>query len=175
YTFTPDAGQCAAVGTLSVTITDKQPIRFTGIEVCGDTTINFPTVTDEGYTLSGSWSPSTIDTSNGGEKTYTFTPDDICYASGTFTVNVIGCMIPRGISPNGDGLNDTFDLSNFDVKKLEIFNRYGMKVYSKSDYVNEWSGYSDSGDELPDATYYYVIYFNNSPARTGWVYINRQH
>jgi gliding motility-associated-like protein len=87
---------------------------------------------------------------------------------------VISCDIPKGVSPNGDGLNDTWDLSGYNVKRVEIFNRYGTKVYSKSNYVDEWHGQSDNSNELPDGTYYYVVEFNDSPVKTGWVYINRE-
>ena len=67
-----------------------------------------------------------------------------------------------------------WDLSGYNVKKVEIFNRYGTKVYSKSNYVDEWHGQSDDSNELPDGTYYYVVEFNDSPVKTGWVYINRE-
>jgi hypothetical protein len=88
------------------------------------------------------------------------------------------CNIQKGISPNPtpDGKNDFFDLINLDVQNLNIFNRYGVKVYSKAQYTNEWRGQTDSGSELPDGTYYYVIEFNNnSKTKTGWIYINRQY
>ena len=49
-----------------------------------------------------------------------------------------------------------------------------MKVYSKSNYKNEWYGKTDDGQELPDATYYYVIEFESGKSKTGWVYINRE-
>jgi gliding motility-associated-like protein len=98
--------------------------------------------------------------------------------SRTLTVSndatVITCEIPKGVSPNGDGLNDTWNLSGFNVKKVEIFNRYGVKVYSKVNYTEEWHGQSDNGNELPDGTYYYVVEFNDNPVKTGWVYINRE-
>ena len=87
---------------------------------------------------------------------------------------VITCEIPKGVSPNGDGLNDTWNLSGFNVKNVEIFNRYGVKVYSKANYTEEWHGQSDNGNELPDGTYYYVVEFNDNPVKTGWVYINRE-
>ncbi|MDG4716183.1 fibronectin type III domain-containing protein, partial [Winogradskyella marincola] len=50
------------------------------------------------------------------------------------------CIFPEGISPNNDDLNDNFDLSSFNVVKLEIFNRNGTLVYSKNNYVDEWFG-----------------------------------
>ena len=96
-----------------------------------------------------------------------------CIATEYITINNAFCSIPKGLSPNGDGLNDTWELSNLDVKQVKIYNRYGTEVYSKSDYTNEWDGTSDKGNELPDATYYYVIWFNNDETTTGWVYINR--
>jgi gliding motility-associated-like protein len=87
---------------------------------------------------------------------------------------VVSCEIPKGVSPNGDGLNDTWDLRGYNVKKVEIFNRYGTKVYSKTNYIDEWHGQSDNSNELPDGTYYYVVEFNDSPVKTGWVYLNRE-
>jgi gliding motility-associated-like protein len=84
------------------------------------------------------------------------------------------CLIPRGISPNNDGSNDSFDLTTLDVKMLKIYNRYGQEVYSKRDYTNEFIGKGSNGDELPTGTYYYMIERSNGETKTGWVYINRQ-
>ena len=99
---------------------------------------------------------------------------DGCQQSHSILVDRIYCDIQRGISPNDDNKNDFFDLRLMNVQQLEIFNRYGTKVYSKMDYTNEWIGQSNSGSELPDGTYYYVIEFkNNQPTKTGWIYINR--
>ena len=92
-----------------------------------------------------------------------------------FTPNDIICSVQKGISPNNDGLNDAFDLSAFDVSKLEIFNRYGMLVYAKSGYKKEWFGQADSGETLPDGTYFYMISLNKGESKTGWVYINKQN
>ncbi|WP_055436139.1 choice-of-anchor L domain-containing protein [Lacinutrix algicola] len=85
------------------------------------------------------------------------------------------CVIPQGISPNGDGLNDTFDLSSFDVQRLTIFNRNGVKVYEKTNYTNEWHGQSLDGDELPVGTYYYVMDYQGNKNKAAWVYINREN
>jgi gliding motility-associated-like protein len=50
-----------------------------------------------------------------------------------------------------------------------------MKVYTKSDYKNEWNGTTDGGQELPDGTYYYVIEFESGKTKTGWVYLIREN
>ncbi len=93
----------------------------------------------------------------------------------TFVANDISCDIPKGISPNNDDKNDSFDLRGFNVSKLSIFNRYGKAVYTKTEYKNEWSGQSDSGNELADGTYYYVMERKDGgDTKTGWVYINRE-
>jgi gliding motility-associated-like protein len=100
-----------------------------------------------------------------------------CIASQNFTVENNPCrIIPRGISPNNDQLNDTFDLTGFGVQDIIIFNRYGTKVFSYSgNYTNQWKGQTDGGDELPDGTYFYSIYLTDGLNRTGWVYINREY
>ncbi|WP_040282324.1 T9SS C-terminal target domain-containing protein, partial [Psychroserpens damuponensis] len=84
------------------------------------------------------------------------------------------CVIPEGISPNGDGMNDTFDLSSYEVSKLEIFNRNGTLVYSKANYTNEWYGQTNDGDELPVGTYFYTMEYRDG-FRTAWVYIQRSN
>jgi gliding motility-associated-like protein len=96
-----------------------------------------------------------------------------CENRTTNLVNSITCTMQKGISPNGDGDNEAFLLT--DVKSLNIYNRYGSKVYSHgANYTNEWHGQSNSGsEELPDGTYYYVIIRNSGENITGWIYINR--
>lgn len=93
----------------------------------------------------------------------------------TATVNPeeLYCEIQKGISPNGDWYNDFFDLRFLQVSQLRIFNRYGIKVYSKDDYQTEWHGQTDSGAELPDGVYYYAIDLNGETSKTGWIYLNR--
>ncbi|SEQ18724.1 T9SS type B sorting domain-containing protein [Flavobacterium urocaniciphilum] len=85
------------------------------------------------------------------------------------------CEIPKGLSPNNDGLNDSWNLTGLNVERAEIFNRYGLEVYSKDKYVNEWKGFTNNGKELPSGTYYYVLTFSNGQVKTGWVYLNREN
>lgn len=96
-----------------------------------------------------------------------------CTLNNQRLVESLICEIPKGISPNNDGLNDFFDLSAFDVESLKIFNRYGREVFFKIEYKNEWHGQDFKGHLLPTATYYYVLYLNNGETKTGWVYLQR--
>jgi uncharacterized repeat protein (TIGR01451 family)/gliding motility-associated-like protein len=81
-------------------------------------------------------------------------------------------FIPRGFSPNGDGVNDKFVIQgvNKDTEKVEliIFNRWGGVVYASQDYQNDWSGASNQGVKvvgdgqgLPDGTYFYSVTRSN--------------
>ncbi len=80
------------------------------------------------------------------------------------------CFIPRGISPQGDGLNDSFDLRSFGGVSLQIFNRYGTKVYDKKNYTNQWHGQTNSSNTLlPSGTYFYQIVTKKKELLSGWV------
>lgn len=100
---------------------------------------------------------------------------DGCTKEQLVVVSSANCMIPKGISPNNDTLNDSFDLSNLDVKRLEIYNRYGTEVYAKNHYKKEWTGTDYNDHYLPDGTYFYVIDFNSGKSKTGWVYLIREY
>jgi gliding motility-associated-like protein len=80
------------------------------------------------------------------------------------------CDVPKGVSPNGDQWNETFNLTGMCVEHLKIFNRYGMQVYEAQNYTNEWHGQSDAGN-LPAGTYYYYIALASGETKTGWVYL----
>lgn len=71
--------------------------------------------------------------------------------------------IIAGFTPNGDGINDFFEIKgvqNFPGNELNIFNRWGEPVFSMHDYDNSWDGTDAlSGTSLanPDAVFYYVF------------------
>jgi len=115
-----------------------------------------------------------VEITKGGSYSLNLIPDNGCETSFSFTVTEVDCTaIPKGISPNGDGMNDNFNLAHMNIQNMAIFNRYGLEVYSLNNYVSEWHGQSKDGKELPDGTYYYFIE-NAMKTYTGWVYINRQ-
>ncbi|MBI1315832.1 T9SS type B sorting domain-containing protein [bacterium] len=64
------------------------------------------------------------------------------------------------ITPNGDGINDFFDLSALtqgDDCEFIVLNRWGTQVYYKRVYTAQWNGVDEGGNELPDGTYYFLL------------------
>lgn len=151
-----------AVYTLAVVPTNAIPENASYHWVFGTTPLGNDTT--QAITETGSYS-CTITISNG---------DGTCSTTVQHQALDVFCIIPKGISPNGDGDNDYFDLRGYNVTQLNIYNRYGTIVYSHGNYSTEWHGQSDSNQELPDGTYYYVIDRANGESVTGWVYINRK-
>ncbi len=104
---------------------------------------------------------------------------DGCYNVDSVFVRVLqGIKIPNAFSPNGDNINDVWNidgLSNFSNCELTIFNRYGAKVYESKGYVKPWNG-MHKANPLPAGTYYYLIYLNDgfrSQPMAGWLSILR--
>lgn len=89
-----------------------------------------------------------------------------CTASGQVTVIVMEKQdIPNAFSPNGDGINDRWEikyLDKFPGASVQVFNRYGQPVYTATSYQpgNGWDGRL-KGQPLPMGTYYYIIDLKN--------------
>jgi len=72
-------------------------------------------------------------------------------------------VIPNTFTPNNDGTNDVWFIRNImfhEDSKVEIFNRWGTKLYETVGYKNDWDG-TYNGKKLPVDTYFYVIQFND--------------
>ncbi|WP_162430898.1 gliding motility-associated C-terminal domain-containing protein [Christiangramia aestuarii] len=92
-------------------------------------------------------------------------------------------IIPEAFSPNGDGLNDTFEIRNIRDKypnfTLKIRNRFGDKVYQGNANTPDWDGLSSESSfgsgTLPVGAYFYYLDYNDGstePVR-GTVYLSR--
>lgn len=97
---------------------------------------------------------------------------DVC---DTLEINV-----SQAITPNGDGVNDTwviYNLSNHPGSIVRVFNRWGKEVFYSADYQNNWSGhYKDNSEKLPTSgSYFYQIDLggDGSIDAQGWLYITQ--
>ena len=71
--------------------------------------------------------------------------------------------MPNAITPNGDGKNDALRIDGIEQypnNELVIFNRWGDVLYKAKPYLNDWQGVNQTGGELPEGTYYYVLRLN---------------
>jgi len=90
-------------------------------------------------------------------------------ATVTITIKDTKCVsIPNVITPNGDGVNDWFNIRCIDTglfpeNSLLVYSQWGDKVFEASPYINDeadaWYGTlnGDVGKDLPDGVYFYIF------------------
>lgn len=107
--------------------------------------------------------------------TVTGTDSNNCKGSKSVTIKTHPCcqvLIPNAFSPNGDGLNDDFELNvmgHFSEYHLDIFNRYGQVVFTSVNPNDKWDG-TINKKPADVGTYFYVL---KSKCLTGTV-VNRE-
>lgn len=132
---------------------------------------------------------TTVEAINLDEGTYKVTVTDAngCQSSGTVSIEGY-FFIPDGFSPNGDNVNERFEitgLEKFPDAKLEVYNRWNSLVYSKESYGNEerwgadeawWDGKTNGklgvGSGLLPADNYIYILKCGGKVYKGVVFIN---
>jgi len=68
-------------------------------------------------------------------------------------------QVPNSISPNGDGVNDTWKINgaeNHPEAEFSVFNRLGNRLFYSKGYAKEFNG-TYNGKPLPAGVYYFVI------------------
>jgi gliding motility-associated-like protein len=132
-------------------------------------------ISGSGY-ISDIHSPTTgiTDLSIGENKFLWKVQDGNCEASAEVKITVNDLFVPSVITPNNDGKNDYFMISeNIDRVELIIFNSWGNEVYTNGNYLNDWDGRNNKGMELPNDTYFYILKFENGKIKKGSVLIKR--
>ncbi|HWZ02708.1 MAG TPA: gliding motility-associated C-terminal domain-containing protein, partial [Mucilaginibacter sp.] len=72
-------------------------------------------------------------------------------------------IIPNAFTPNGDGINDLWNITALQAYPgciISIYNRYGALIYNSVNYAKAWDG-TVNGKKLAVGTYYYVIDLKN--------------
>lgn len=83
-----------------------------------------------------------------------------------------------GITPNGDGQNDSWvikGIEKYPDANVLIYNRWGDLVWKNKNYNNiniVWEGKNSNGTNLTDATYFYIVEINEKTHK-GWVELTR--
>jgi gliding motility-associated-like protein len=171
YTVTATTGNCVATDVVTVNVAPGASVNA-GVDKI--------ILAGKSYQLQGSGSPGTylwtpptgLSATNvlnptaipSQTTTYTLkvTTSQGCIATDDMTITVVPyCIKPmEAFTPNGDGINDVWLVTNgtgcLERAKAQVFNRYGAKVFESNDYKNNWDG-TYNGKALPDGTYYFVI------------------
>lgn len=69
-------------------------------------------------------------------------------------------VIPNAFSPNADGKNDVFKITNPNIEtiKVTIMDRNGKQVHEWTGINGFWDGKDINGNDLPKGVYYYFIF-----------------
>ncbi|MBO9728273.1 MAG: PKD domain-containing protein [Chitinophaga sp.] len=181
---------CGSAAYSSSVIVYLQPVIDAGpsFVVPQGTIISFKPVANDSVNLQFAWEPAAdfpnptlfspvIPAMHDAAYTLTAIGKHGCIARDGMTVKVLKPVAPpNAFSPNGDNINDTWmitNLADYAESTVEVFNRYGERVYRSTGYNVPWDG-RFKGNVLPVATYYYVIRLRAGIAPiTGYVTIIR--
>lgn len=89
--------------------------------------------------------------------------DNGCSNQANISIHAEPCcemVIPTAFSPNGDGLNDAFGIvtdGNPSDFKLEIFNRWGDRIFISIKPHVKWNGTYENGKNADIGTYFYMV------------------
>lgn len=139
------------------------------------------------YTVTWSSNPTysnlSIDSLAPGPYTVTLTDGNGLTSTQSFIIqaseSACSVKIYNGITPNGDGQNDTWIIGNIEAypdNSVSIYNRWGIEVWSINGYdnnTNVWYGQNAQGQPLPDGTYFYVVKIKDAAPMKGWVQVTR--
>lgn len=112
---------------------------------------------------------------------------EVCDLAGACTQKVVNIQVEgevvayNGISPNGDGVNDFFELKNIVAlepsNKVSIYTRWGDKIFEVENYDNDlrkFVGLNNSGNQLTSGVYFYKVEFTSGRKElTGYLTIKR--
>lgn len=95
-----------------------------------------------------------------------------CVARDSITVSYRDCtptlLLPNVITPNGDGLNDTFrpiESNNVQSMRTTIYNRWGNQVFQTEELLIEWDGTNQKGSPAPTGTYFWLVQYADSSGK----------
>ena len=91
--------------------------------------------------------------------------------------NHYGLIFQEFFSPNGDGVNDYFEIGEiqrYPNNEVWVYDSAGNLVFNTKGYTNDWQG-TVNGNPLPKASYLYRVDAdsNGTPDYQGWIYLTR--
>jgi gliding motility-associated-like protein len=87
----------------------------------------------------------------------------------------MGFFIPNGISPNGDGSNEVWEIPGIEEypdATVKVYNQWGGLVFESIGYAVPWDG-THQGKALPTGTYQYEVDLKQGDPFTGKISLER--
>jgi gliding motility-associated-like protein len=174
------ANGCDSIRTVNLIVFDfNTPNLDTNKLLCiGDSIILNPGIFNSYLWQDNSAKPY-FKVTTGGTYWVKVTDENGCTASDTIVIREEGCLpakIPNTFTPNGDGINDTWNIDGlkyYPACTVFIYSRWGQLVFKSTGYGKPWDG-QYNGRNLSAGTYYYIINLkNNTPPISGYVTIIR--
>lgn len=105
-------------------------------------------------------------TSVGNRDTFVAKLSGPAFSSSPADAGLLAPFIPTIITPNGDGLNDSFRLPGLPTGpwQLRVFSRWGRLIYTVDDYQQDWQAAG-----LADGQYYYQLQGPSRQQVQGWL------
>jgi gliding motility-associated-like protein len=199
-TIGPNGGVMVTQGFLQPPVNDGVTILFNGVSCAtredGYISVAYSSI-NAGHTEQYIWSAGACPGNNCGNKMENLKPGDYyltivsTYPTGNNTfksdtirrgpITVEGSLEPcrlviyNAVTPNRDGLNDTWvieNISEFPGNRVTIYNRWGLQLFDVKDYDNTTKYWPDEEmlNKLVSSTYFYIIELNDgSKPLKGWV------
>ncbi len=144
------ANPTSGIVPLTVNFTDQSSGAITYNWNFGDSNFSSTTNPVNTFTTNGTYVVTLIVTAGPCSDTATTT---IIVESG------LSLEIPNVFTPNNDGTNDFFTIKSSGVKEitLQVFNRWGEKLYDFAGAKAAWDGLTGQGGVVPDGTYFYFV------------------
>jgi gliding motility-associated-like protein len=75
----------------------------------------------------------------------------------------ITMYVPTGFTPNGDGINDVWEVQGFNEERelaLRVYDRWGSLIFYTTDLEDHWDGtINETGNLVPGGVYVYKLVF----------------
>ena len=87
--------------------------------------------------------------------------NNACTEDTSFTIATISAeCVPNVFTPNGDNINDTWNLEStflYSDSEVRIYGRYGRLIFQSVGYSTPWDGKNENGNDVPEGAYFYSI------------------
>ena len=96
-----------------------------------------------------------------GNYSVTIMDNNACTEDTSFVIATISAdCVPNVFTPNGDNINDTWNLENtflYSDSEIRIYGRYGRLLFKSVGYSKPWDGKNENGNDVTEGAYFYHI------------------